>query len=252
MTGNDHTDALIEALRQPALPEEHAGERAAITAMTGAMTGAAAPPRRRSRKGIAIVTVTAASLGVGGLAAAGPGSFPAVLDFGRASEPTNGTIVGSGDVDGPWLEQADDTRLDTDQTDATRTSATMLDGSTVADQSTSDAASTPANGATPSECDGAAHGQEVSDAARSDEPDAPEVADVATDHCGQDSTGVGTDNPNTGPGNNNAGGNSNNTPAEPPTDNPNTGPGNNNAGGNSNNTPADPGDKNTDKGNGKP
>jgi hypothetical protein len=55
--------------------------------MVGTLTGAAAPRGLRSRRGAAIVAVTAASLGVGGLAAAGPGVFPRVLDFGRAALP---------------------------------------------------------------------------------------------------------------------------------------------------------------------
>jgi hypothetical protein len=87
VTGRDRTDALVEALRQPALPTELVGEAAAIASMVGTLTGAAAPRGVRSRKGAAIVAITAASLGVGGLAAAGPEIFPRVLDFGRAALP---------------------------------------------------------------------------------------------------------------------------------------------------------------------
>jgi hypothetical protein len=82
VTGTDHTDALIATLRQPALPAERAGEAAAVASMVGARAGAAAPRGIRPRRGVAIVAITAASLGVGGLAAAGPGVFPKVLDFG--------------------------------------------------------------------------------------------------------------------------------------------------------------------------
>jgi hypothetical protein len=77
VTGEDHdTDALIAALTSPALPSERVGEDAAVTAMIGALSSV--PARQtghRSRRGIAIAAVTVASLGVGGLVAAGPGSF---------------------------------------------------------------------------------------------------------------------------------------------------------------------------------
>ena len=83
MTGEDHiTDALIAALRSPALPAERVGEAAAIAAMREVLptTVPVRPTGLRSRRGIAIAAVTVASLGVGGLVAAGPGIFQPAAD----------------------------------------------------------------------------------------------------------------------------------------------------------------------------
>ena len=85
MTGDDHnTDALIAALRSPALPAERAGEAAAVTAMLGVLARHPASTRFRAGRGIAIAVVTVASLGVGGLAAAGPGVFQAAAGKARS------------------------------------------------------------------------------------------------------------------------------------------------------------------------
>ena len=85
MTGDDHnTDALIAALRSPALPAERAGEAAAVTAMLGVLARNPASTRFRASRGIAIAVVTVASLGVGGLAAAGPGVFQAAASKARS------------------------------------------------------------------------------------------------------------------------------------------------------------------------
>ncbi len=82
MTSEDHnSDALIAALRSPALPVEQVGEAAAVLAMLEVLS---TTPARivglRTRRGIAIAAVTIASLGVGGLVAAGPGFFQAAAD----------------------------------------------------------------------------------------------------------------------------------------------------------------------------
>jgi hypothetical protein len=85
VTGDDHnTDALIAALRSPALPAERAGEAAAVSAMLGVIARAPASTRFRASRGIAIAVVTVASLGVGGLAAAGPGVFQAAASKARS------------------------------------------------------------------------------------------------------------------------------------------------------------------------
>jgi hypothetical protein len=85
VTGDDHnTDALIAALRSPALPAERAGEAAAVTALLGALARTPASMRFRAGRGIAIAVVTVASLGVGGLAAAGPGVFQAAASKARS------------------------------------------------------------------------------------------------------------------------------------------------------------------------
>ncbi|HUF97613.1 MAG TPA: hypothetical protein VMM60_05735 [Ilumatobacter sp.] len=79
MTGNDHTDAprgdvVTGALREPAHPFELAHEDAVIAAMADALTTAPEPlPVRRPRRVAAFAAVTIASLGVGGIIAAGPG-----------------------------------------------------------------------------------------------------------------------------------------------------------------------------------
>src|SRR4029079_14708022 len=85
VTGEDHnTDALIAALRSPALPAEQVGEAAAVTAMFEALGRVPAPSGFRARRGIAIAVITVASLGVGGLAAAGPGVFQAAANRARS------------------------------------------------------------------------------------------------------------------------------------------------------------------------
>lgn len=78
MTSDDHLhDALITALRSPARPDELAGEDDAVTAMCAAYEPVPARAGSRSRRGVVLAVVTVASLGVGGLAAAGPGIFTA-------------------------------------------------------------------------------------------------------------------------------------------------------------------------------
>lgn len=80
MNVHDHRTDVVAALRQPALPAERAGEAAAVASMAAAMPVSAGTVRRLPPKGAAIVVVTAASLGVGGLVAAGPGFFPSVFN----------------------------------------------------------------------------------------------------------------------------------------------------------------------------
>jgi hypothetical protein len=100
VTGDDHnTDALIAALRSPALPAERTGEAAAVTAMLGALARIPASTRFRAGRGIAIAVVTVASLGVGGLAAAGPWVFQAAAHKAR-SLVTADSAGGSEDAQG--------------------------------------------------------------------------------------------------------------------------------------------------------
>jgi hypothetical protein len=81
VTDNDHTDALhgdaiTNTLRSAALPFERVNEAAVLTDMVDALTTALQPSSvRRHRRVVAFVAVTVASLGVGGLVAAGPGGF---------------------------------------------------------------------------------------------------------------------------------------------------------------------------------
>jgi hypothetical protein len=81
VTSEDHnSSALIAALRSPALPAEQVGEATAISAMLEVLAVHPARHGFRSRRSLAIAAVTVASLGVGGLAAAGPGIFQAAYD----------------------------------------------------------------------------------------------------------------------------------------------------------------------------
>jgi hypothetical protein len=81
VTGNDHTnapdgDAITGALRSPALPFEQVHEAAVLAEMADALTTAPEPSSvRRHRQVVAFAAVTVASLGVGGIIAAGPGGF---------------------------------------------------------------------------------------------------------------------------------------------------------------------------------
>ncbi|MAT06216.1 MAG: hypothetical protein CL424_14355, partial [Acidimicrobiaceae bacterium] len=239
MTGHDQRDALIDALRQPALPAEHAGERASIEAMSAALGGGVTPRRRRTRKGVAVIAVTAASLGVGGLAAAGPGVFPAVFDLGRSSAPTEQIVPTTSTVD-ELLE-----RQQSAEADESRPTATMLDDvDEVDDVGTGDVRAAVdgvtggeggSDGERP-ECADGVHGDAVAEATRDDERDPGEVADTARDNCGNlDDDGSGNPDPAQPvvPGNE---GNGNGQPADP-------------GNGNGNGQPADPGNGN---GNGQP
>ncbi|MEJ7799521.1 MAG: hypothetical protein WKF60_03325, partial [Ilumatobacter sp.] len=99
MTGTDHnTNALVAVLRSPALPAEQVGEAAAVTLMVDAHRAAVPDmlPGRRSRRGVAIAAVTVASLGLGGLVAAGPGFFSPAADRPLVSAPPT---VPSGSVE---------------------------------------------------------------------------------------------------------------------------------------------------------
>jgi hypothetical protein len=81
VTGNDHThalhgDAITDALRSPALPFERVHETAVLAEMADALTTAPEPSSlRRHRRVAAFAAVTVASLGVGGIIAAGPVGF---------------------------------------------------------------------------------------------------------------------------------------------------------------------------------
>jgi hypothetical protein len=205
VTGDDHnTDALIAALRSPALPAERAGEAAAVTAMLGVIARAPASTRFRAGRGIAIAVVTVASLGVGGLAAAGPGVFQAAASKARsfvtddsAETSADAGAANSGDpLSGSLLDDAS----------GVDTSAAGL---ALAAQQAATAGASPAGAATPTapppECADGNHGDAVAVVANSSVPPSAEqdheaVTDAARDACtpqGPQGDGVpGGTNPN--------------------------------------------------------
>jgi hypothetical protein len=84
-------DDVIAVLRSPALPRELAGEAAAVASMADAQTVVTtASSGRRSRRGVTVVAVTIAGLGLGGLAAAGPGVFSPAADRAEVTIPAPG------------------------------------------------------------------------------------------------------------------------------------------------------------------
>ena len=177
MTGDDHnTDALIAALRSPALPAERIGEAAAVTAMLGVLARAPASTRFRAGRGIAIAVVTVASLGVGGLAAAGPGVFQAAASKARSlitansvddSESNAGAATGDDPLRGSF---PDGVGFDPGSFAAL--------GAAAARQAATSGDVTCADGD---------HGQTVSSVAAGTTP----VAPAAQSDCGQSNNGVG-------------------------------------------------------------
>src|SRR5690606_361 len=159
----------------PALEREHVGEDAAVAAMLGAMSAdPVRPVGHRSRRGIAIAAVTVASLGVGGLVAAGPGIFffPAA-DRPPADDPTTTettSVATTADV-------TRDQRGGPSAPSAVTTSTVLSDDAAPSngeDASTSD----DTDG-----CDGN-HGDAVSDVARTTVP-GEQVDDAARSDCGK-------------------------------------------------------------------
>ena len=192
MTGDDHnTDALIAALRSPALPAERAGEAAAVTAMLGVLARAPASTRFRAGRGIAIAVVTVASLGVGGLAAAGPGVFQAAASKARSfvtadSAETSedaGAANGGDPLSGSLLDDA--SGVDPSAAAVGRATAARTRRSATPAGASPAAAVTPT--APPPECAEGNHGDAVSVVANSSVPPSAEqdheqaVTDAAHD-----------------------------------------------------------------------
>ncbi len=177
MTSNDHThDALIAALRSPALREELAGEAAVVDAMCATVRSGPARSTRHPRRGIVVAVVTVASLGVGGLAAAGPGVLKVLPDrlvpdrlYSDHSEPT----------------QPEPTQPDAPASDRVPPSVSLPSHAGADDGSPDD----------PAPCADGNHGATVSDAAQGEPADATirgeVVSDVATADCGKPVTPQG-------------------------------------------------------------
>ena len=195
MTGEDHTtDALIAALRSPALPAEQVGEEAALTAMLEVLGTALAKSGWRARRGVAIAVVTVASLGVGGLAAAGPGVFTAAADRARSlvtsdseQESDDGSVV-----------PGDDSSTDDSSTESAEAAPpSSLDATSTDAQGTSDASPT-VDPLAEIECAEGNHGATVSEAAHATlPPDATNrgeiVSRAARSDCGKDNADEGAE-----------------------------------------------------------
>ncbi|MEO6651542.1 MAG: hypothetical protein ABIP17_02680 [Ilumatobacteraceae bacterium] len=171
MTGEDHnTDALLAALRSPALPVEQVGEAAVVTLMVDAQRAAVHDllPGPRSRRGVAIAAITVASLGLGGLVAAGPGFFSPAADRPVVPVPTSvhhGT-VDQGDTgdDVSSTSSPDSTDAEDSVTPARNESQPASDGGIL--------------------CSPGNHGRTVSSIARDSDPNTS-ASDAAHSNCGK-------------------------------------------------------------------
>jgi hypothetical protein len=234
VTGDDHdTDALIAALRSPALPAERAGEAAAVTAMLGVLARAPASTRFRAGRGIAIAVVTVASLGVGGLAAAGPGVFQAAASKARSLVTADSADTG----EDAGAANGGDPLSGSPPTDMTAVvSSTGALESAVQQAAASGVGVTPAGAATPTapppECEDGTHGGAISELTpgsvppSAEEDHGTEVADAAQSACtpqpdaqGGNEAGTNPNKPEVTPG-----GPPNSTPAHEPQTPPVTAP----------------------------
>ena len=215
MTGEDHnSDAMIAALRSPALTTEQVGEAAAVSAMLETISASSpagstwsrAPGSTwsktpgstwsRSRKGIAIAAVTVASLGVGGLAAAGPGIFVPdfIQDLGGSDDSvadTGSSEFGPDAIDAPTTVP-DNAPGDDEGLPAVGTIVGQDDEGTVGaadgdvpqdDERDGDGTTTPDADCAETD-DGGNHGRTVSDVARGADPaggKGDEVSEAAHD-----------------------------------------------------------------------
>ncbi len=238
MTSEDHnSDVSIAALRSPALPAEQVGEAAAVTAMLEVLsTTRARVVGRRTRRGITIAAVTVASLGVGGLVAAGPGFFQAAANkvFINDDPTTNGQDDENEDEDEQdEVSSTDDSSNDDQASDDTSDESDDPSVEIAPQRSETD----PANTSDEIICAEGNHGQTVSSVAHATEPGPDKgqiVSQAAQSDCGKTNVsedgGVQPDDP----GNPNA-----TTPADTrPTPTPPTNPGNGNG------PPDDPGNGN--------
>ncbi len=252
MTSEDHnSDALIAALRSPALPAEQVGEAAAVTAMFEVLsTTHARVVGRRTRRGIAIAAVTVASLGVGGLVAAGPGFFQAVANkvFTNDEPTTNGQDdenENENEYEQDEVSSTDDSSNDEQASDDTSDESDDPSIEIAPQPSEND----PANTSDEIVCAEGNHGQTVSSVAQATESGPGKgqvVSQAAQSDCGKtdvsEDGGVQPDDPGSSngngqpddPGNPNA-----TTPADThPTPTPPPNPGNGNG------QPDDPGNGN--------
>jgi hypothetical protein len=191
--------------------------------MLGALARTPASTRFRAGRGIAIAVVTVASLGVGGLAAAGPGVFQSAADKARsfvsadAAESSEDADAAANDGD-PLSESLPDTTRNGAGVAAGAAGSTALESPAAGDCSAVPCGSgtMPAHvvppSAPPPECADGTHGGEVSDLAKGSVPRSdPDhhgnpVADAARAACTpqRDAPGVG------------AGGTNPNKPEQPP------------------------------------
>ena len=150
MTGNDHnSNAIIAALRQPALPSERVDETVAVAAMVEAqMQVSAASKGPRPRRVAAIAAITVASLGLGGLAAAGPGIFSPAADRPEPSTPVDTTVPDTA------VDPADDPGADPSAATLPDTTRNGAEGSDTDDESPGKSGDAPGQNKTDNESPG--------------------------------------------------------------------------------------------------
>ena len=157
--------------------------------MLGVLARHPASTRFRAGRGIAIAVVTVASLGVGGLAAAGPGVFQAAANKARSLvTPDSADTEDAGAANG-GDSRSGSQRDDTNGADA----ATGALASAIQQAAAGDLGATPADGVTPTapppQCVDGNHGDTVSPVANGSVPPSAEedhnaaVNDVAHDTC---------------------------------------------------------------------
>lgn len=197
MTSEDHThDALFTVLRAPARPDELSGEADAVAAMVAALEPVPARHGSRSRRGLVLAAVTVASLGVGGLAAAGPGIFTAPFTGGSDRSRTDGESLSIGDD--PTEQSGNDTNdgVPDSADDEGGKPNDAAPGTVVAPDNAGDrgrqsgtAQESPAGDdpSTDVECADGNHGATVSEVATSSTPGdrGAEVSDAARSDCGK-------------------------------------------------------------------
>lgn len=175
MTGDAHdTDALIAALRSPALPAEQVGEAAAVALMVDVhCTALSELPGRRSRRGVAVAAVTVASLGLGGLVAAGPGIFSPAADRPVVAPPPT---VSSGSVE--QADTSDDVPTMSPATPEADSALTPPPGAAIDDITNDDITNDDIV------CASGNRGQTVSSVARDGDP-ATSASDAGRSDCGR-------------------------------------------------------------------
>jgi hypothetical protein len=232
--GIEPHDPIIAALRTPALPAELAGERAIVDAMTQARGGASWYAPGRGRRAAAVATISVLALGVGGLAAAGPGFFSSPADETAATSSStseasaSSTEASSVPSSAPTTvpETTPSTSMPEESAATTVPTGTdvpvvtdVVDGITIECEDGNHGATVSkyAQGTTPEDMKN--HGQIVSAAARSDcgkdqsddssgddsDDDASSTSVPADDQPGNSGNAGGSSNSSNGNGNGNSG-----------------------------------------------
>jgi hypothetical protein len=192
VTSDDHLhDALITALRSPARPDELAGEDDAVAAMCAAYQPVPARAGSRSRRGVVLAVVTVASLGVGGLAAAGPGIFTAPFTSPFAwgsdrSETDDGSLsVGDDPSDpaeaGAAVRDPDGAGTSGDPSGSTDPARTPGPAGTAGDPTTRAGTTVVTAPVGPGACEHGGDGAAIGRSAQSTVPPGPDRGDATSD-----------------------------------------------------------------------